>query len=100
MQYRNFRGSNTTIQNRYIDTSQNPFNYYWSFFISYINIAADTDAFKEVTLPRIGISTRKSHLLVTSLEIPLPSLPITKTVGISYFRLRKSCEVGLASAPT
>ena len=56
----------------------------WFFSVVDI-IAVLTDAFKELIFPFIGMSTRKSHFSLTIREIPSPSEPITKTVGISYF---------------
>src|SRR3712207_9348004 len=55
-----------------------PHNYFFAFlclYTSYNNIPPATDAFKEVTLPDIGIDTIKSQFSFVSLDIPSPSLP-------------------------
>ena len=46
------------------------------FRASYITIPAETEAFKDVIFPFIGIFTKKSQFSFTSLLIPKPSLPI------------------------
>ena len=48
---------------------------------SYITIPAETEAFKDVIFPFIGIFTRKSQFSFTSLLIPNPSLPIIIAIG-------------------
>src|SRR5699024_12097868 len=59
-------------------------------YTSYIRSAAETDAFRLVICPTIGILTMKSHFSSVFLLIPLPSLPMTSTVFTSQASSRKS----------
>src|SRR5699024_6972779 len=59
-------------------------------YTSYIRSAAETDAFRLVIWPTIGILTMKSHFSSVFLLIPLPSLPMTKAVFTSAASSRKS----------
>ena len=87
--YRLFLGRNVynriTFFAKFLPKSPVPFVTFYYLFLcltaSYITIPADTDAFSDVTLPFIGIFTRKSQFFLTSSLIPNPSLPMTMAIG-------------------